>query len=293
MRKVKYLALILGGLGALSLASCGSSSDSNEVTFYHYGTTSELSNEFTSILANFTEETGIEVKRVPITKDNYNAAISQKMGGKKNDIDLLYLDQPLLAQYAKSGLIEDLSDYFTDDTSSEDEVVKVDGEEKFNQNAFYSSAWNTAIYNGKPYAIPLTLNTSILYYNLATIKAAGNYSSDEEALAAVNSIVTWSDLKDFVAGEGNYAGHKVNDLGSEYALFSGMGDGGYMGWYSQCYVASSGGTLFDRTTSTVLPNDDNTITDAFQMIKYMYDNSPKSIMNSSTGFKGDFLFSGW
>jgi ABC-type glycerol-3-phosphate transport system substrate-binding protein len=286
MRKVKYAALFLGGLGALSLASCGSSSDSNEVTFYHYGTTSELSNEFTSILADFTEESGIKVKRVPITKDNYNAAVSQKMGGKKNDIDLLYLDQPLLAQYAKSGLIENLSDYFTNDTSSSDEVVTVDGEEKFNQNAFYSSAWSTAVYDGKPYAIPLTLNTSILYYNLTTIKTAGNYSSDDEALEAVSSIATRSDLKDFVAGEGDYSGHKVNNLGSEYALFSGMGDGGYMGRYSQCYVASSGGELFDETTSSVLPNDDGTITDAFEMIKYMYDNSPKSIMNSSTGFKG-------
>ena len=72
---------------------------------------------------------------------------------------------------------------------------------------------------------------------------------------------------------------------SAYAL-GGMGSGGYMGWYTQCFVGAAGGKLYDESSKTVLPDDDGTVTSAFEMIKYMFDNSPETVYNSNTGFKG-------
>jgi ABC-type glycerol-3-phosphate transport system substrate-binding protein len=281
----RFLGIPLLTFWALGIVSCGSASNGT-LTFYHYAMTSALNTELEEKLTAFTAESGISVKHVPISKDNYDAAISTKLTSSKTGIDVLYLDQPLLAQYAKAGSIANLDDYVSDDVSYEDPTITVDGAEVFNKNAFYESAWKTAQYQGSTYAIPLTLNTSVLFYNLATIKAACSYDTDEEATSALSSIATWQDLKDFVNGAGDYSGHGVNGLGSSYAMFGGMGDGGYMGWYSQCFIAAAGGEMMDETTKVVLPDDDGSVTTAFEMIKYLYDRSPDSLINSSSGFTG-------
>ena len=274
------VALALGGCIAGSFAACGGSGgDDNTITFYHYAVTSALNTQLEEKLADFTEQTGINVRHIPVSKDNYNATISTRFTSSRNDMDVLYLDQPLLAQYANSNLLLNLDDYITQ-SSEDSETVAADNEAgfAFNQNAFNSSAWETTVYNGSVYGIPLTINTSVLFYNVATIREACGYSSDEEAIAAVNAIKTWDDLKQFSS--------QIDGLGSTYALFGGMGSGGYMGWYTQCFVGASGGKLYDDATKTVLPNDDGTITNAFEMIKYMFDNSPEEIYNSNSGFTG-------
>jgi len=273
------LTFVIGSALACSVAGCGGSggSGSDTITFYHYAMTNSLNEQLESKLSAFTEETGIKVKHVAVAKDNYNATITTKLTGKKKDIDVAYLDQPLLAQYASSSVLYKLDDYVI--TSSEAGETVEDGDSfKFNKSAFNESAWATAVYDGSVYAIPLTMNTSVLFYNTATIKAAGGYATDEEAIAAVEAIKTWSDLKTFA--------ERIEGLGTDYALFTGMSDGGYMGWYSQCFIAAAGGKLYDDTTKTVLPDDDGSVTRAFEMIKYMYDKSPEAIRNSTTSFTG-------
>lgn len=89
-------ALVLGCCIAGTVAGC-SGSDSNEITFYHYAVTNVLNTQLEQKLADFTESTGIKVKHVPIAKDNFNAAVSTKFTSSKKDMDVLYLDQPLLA----------------------------------------------------------------------------------------------------------------------------------------------------------------------------------------------------
>ncbi len=270
---------VVMGCAALGAAGCKPASGAEEVTFYHYSMTNTLKTQFDQKLKAFTEETGIKVKSVPIAKDSYNATISTKIGGKKKDIDLLYLDQPLLAQYANSNLLYKLDDHITEAEGVAETVAGAEeGSFLFNKNAFNESAWETAVYKDSVYAIPLTMNTSVFYYNVATIKAALKLSSDAEAIAAVEGVKTWDDLKAFAS--------RVDGLGTEYALFNRMSNGGYMGWYSQCFIAAAGGTLYDAETKTVLPDADGSVTRAFEMIKYMYDNSPEEICNSNTGFKG-------
>lgn len=261
-------------------AACGDNSD-EALVFYHYAMTSNLDKELAAKMNTFIQQTGIKVKRVPISKDNYNSAVNSKMTSTKKviDIDLMYLDQPSLAQFAAPGYIVNLDDYVTESNGDEETVAASnDVGFAFNKNAFQSKAWETTQFEGSTYAIPLTLNTSVLYYNVATIKAALGVESDEEAITAVESIKTWQDLKDFAA--------KIPNLGSKYALFGGMGNGGYLGWYSQVFVAAAGGTMYDAATKTVLPNDDGSVTKAFDMIKYLFDKSPKTIRDQTTGFKG-------
>ncbi len=270
------VAVVLGCAVIGSMTACGSGDGDNTVTFYHYSMTSKLNAQLEEKIADFTEQTGIKVKHVPVSKDNYNATISTKIGGRKKDIDILYLDQPLLAQYASSGLLYNLDGYITDGSGETETVSDGDGF-KFDRNAFNDSAWQTTVYNGSCYAVPLTMNTSVFYYNTATVKAALGLNTDAEAVAAVETVKTWDDLKAFAG--------RVSGLGTDYALFGGMSSGGYMGWYSQCFVAAAGGTMYDPATKTVFPDEEATES-AFEMIKYLYDNSPKEIYNSSTGFKG-------
>ena len=272
-------ALALGCCLAGTVAGCAGGTASDEITFYHYAVTNSLTTQLEQKLAGFTESTGIKVKRVAISKDNYKATVSTKFTSSKKDMDVLYLDQPLLAQYANSNLLYKLDDFVT--TSSEDaETVAVENSVgfKFNKNAFNESAWATTVYKNSVYGIPLTINTSVLFYNVATIKEACGLSTDDEAVAKVEGIKTWSDLKAFA--------NEINGLGTKYALFGGMGSGGYTGWYSQCFIGAAGGRLYDENTKTVLPDEDGSVRRAFDMIKYMFDNSPEALYNSSSGFTG-------
>ena len=251
---------------------------SEEVTFYYYAMQTGLNTELQAKLNAFTEKTGIKVKPVPISKDNYNTSVTTKLTSKNPGIDVMYLDQPNLAQYATPGYILNLDEYVTT-SSSEEGTVEANNDVgfAFNKNAFIGSAWQTTQLNGSTYAIPLTLNTSVLYYNVKTIAQATGLSEDA-AIAAVEAIKTWDDLKTFAEG--------INGIGSTYALFGGMGNGGYLGWYSQVFVAAAGGTMYDAASKTVLPNNDGSVTRAFEMIKYLFDKSPKSIRDTSTGFTG-------
>lgn len=278
-RIFKIGAAVLAGCMVLPMAACGNKDDANTITFYHYSIVNSLNDELEEKLATFTEQTGITVKHVPVSKDNYGAMLSTKLTSSKKDMDVLYLDQPLLAQYANSNLLYDISGYVTA-AGTDAEAVDADNSVgfSFNSDAFIDSAWQTTLYKGKVYGIPLTVNTSVLFYNVATIKEACGYETDAQAIAAVEDIKTWDDLKQFASG--------IDGLGSKYALFGGMGSGGYMGWYSQCFISAAGGKLYDEATGTVLPNDDGSVTRAFEMIKYLFDNSPETLYNSNSGFKG-------
>ena len=248
------------------------------VVFYYYGVESTLKTEFEAKIEKFEKETGIKVKPIGITKDSYNASMMTKITSKKADIDLVYLDQPLIAQYSSN--LMNLDEYIVDNAESDEPILSAENNVgfKFNKNAFTKGAWNTNVYEGSVYGLPLTITSSVLFYNVATIKEALGLATDEEAIAKVNAIKSWKDLESFAK--------EVDGLGSKYALFGGMGDGGYMGWYSQCFIGAAGGKLYDEQTKTVLPNDNGEITDAFNMIKYLYDNSPESLRNSVEGFKG-------
>ncbi|MDE7158057.1 MAG: extracellular solute-binding protein, partial [Clostridiales bacterium] len=252
------VALLLAGCVAGTLAGCGGGSGDGELVFYHYAATNELTTQLEQKLSEFTEKTGIKVKHVPVSKDNYDATLTTKFTSKKKDMDVLYLDQPRLAQYANSNLLYKLDDYVTESSAETETVADSNAAGfKFNKNAFNSSAWATTIYQNSIYGIPLTINTSVLFYNLATVKEACGLSSDAEAVAKVNAIKTWDDLKTFA--------ESIEGMGSTYALFGGMGSGGYMGWYSQCFIGAAGGKRYDEATKTVLPNEDGSVERAFEM----------------------------
>lgn len=287
MKKI-VVTLLLVAIVACSLVfvlvACNSGGGSDAVTFYYYtvgdaGLTAQLNQK----LADFTALTGIKVQPIGIAKDNYNSAISTKFTSRKTDMDVLYLDQPRLAQYASSNLLYNLDDYVTVDPSDA-ETVEVEGMTLFNKNAFSSSAWETTVYNGSTYAIPLTLNTSVLYYNISTVKEALKLQDDEAVKERMNSIKTWADVDSLVADIKAAQGEAA--FTSKYALLNGLGESGYLGWYSQCFIASAGGQMYDPAGKQVLPDADGTATLALTKLKEWMDLSPKSIYNTNTAFTG-------
>lgn len=266
------------------LVGCGKTADSEAVTFYYYtvgnaGLTAQLNQK----LADFTAKTGIKVQPIGIAKDNYNSAISTKFTSKKTDMDVLYLDQPRLAQYASSNLIYALDEYVTTD-STDSETVEQGDKVLFNKNAFNASAWETTVYNGSTYAIPLTLNTSVLFYNVKTVTEALGLTDEQAAVARMETIKTWADVDKLVADI--KAKHGDSAFSSKYALLNGLGESGYLGWYSQCFIASAGGKMYDPQSKVVLPDEDGTATEGLTKLKEWMDLSPKSIYNTNTAFTG-------
>jgi multiple sugar transport system substrate-binding protein len=90
--------------------------------------------------------------------------------------DLMIVDNPDHARYAAAGALADLTD-----------KVKAWGQ----GDQFLSGPWNSTIWKGKNYGIPLGSNTVVLWINTDMAKAAG--------LDVNNPPKTWTDFEDWAA----------------------------------------------------------------------------------------------
>lgn len=139
-----------------SLCLVGCKKDKTEDTLYfmaYQPATNEAKSIYTSILTEFTNETGYKVKPIFVPKDNYNTKIRNNFRSKTAYPDVFYLDQPVLADYVDQCL--NLDEGFFDDN--------------FPQDAFFQSALDTTVYNGSTYAVPLSLTSSVLLYNKSLV----------------------------------------------------------------------------------------------------------------------------
>lgn len=90
--------------------------------------------------------------------------------------DLMIVDNPDNARYAAAGALADLTD-----------KVKAWGE----GDQFLPGPWNSTIWNGKNYGIPLGSNTVVLWINTDMAKAAG--------LDVANPPKTWDEFENWAA----------------------------------------------------------------------------------------------
>ncbi len=90
--------------------------------------------------------------------------------------DILVVDNPDNARYASTGALADLTDR-----------VKAWGQ----GDKYFPGPWNSTIFDGKNYGIPLGSNTIVLWINADLAKAAG--------LDVANPPKTWDDLTNWAA----------------------------------------------------------------------------------------------
>ncbi len=202
-------------------------------------------NALKELLAEFTEETGINVRLQATVKDKYDSTFKSAISRGNFKPDLAYMDQPLIATYASAGSIIQLDeyiDYYEIDTS-----------------VYNQAAYGTNVYNKHTYGLPLNITASVLLYNKDLV-------SEEEV---PNSLDEWVNV----------------ETDSGVALFEGVGSGGYAGWYFQSFLENCGGKLYDEATNTVAFNSAEGIKAATYIRDlYRMDTNDDTIRTSANAF---------
>lgn len=252
--KKKLVSLLLAVVMVVAvvgvLVACGPGDDPDTINFLAYAPANEQAKTiYNDILKEFTKETGINVKPVYVPKDNYNTKLSGNFKSKSKP-DVFYLDQPMLADYAEYCLDLDKANFFAAETATEG----------LKKSDFFSSAMDTAVYNGKCYAVPLSLTSSVLLYNKSLVS---------------NVPQNWDDWKAMSVTSGK-------------ALFGGIGSGGYASWYFQAFLKSAGGEMISGNQPVFNSTESQA---AVQMIVDLYAKSPKSVRESTNAFtNGNVMF---
>jgi len=254
MKTKKLVSLLLAVVMIVAMvgviAACTPTDDSETINFLAYAPANEQAKTlYNNILKAFTEETGINVKPVYVPKDNYNTKLSGNFKSKSKP-DVFYLDQPMLADYAEYCLDLDEAKFFAEESATEG----------LKKSDFFSSAMDTAVYNGKCYAVPLSLTTSVLLYNKSIVSAVPQ---------------NWDEWKAMAPASGK-------------ALFGGISSGGYASWYFQAFLKSAGGEMISGNQPVFNSTESQT---AVQMIVDLYAKSTKSIRESTNAFtNGNVMF---
>jgi multiple sugar transport system substrate-binding protein len=113
----------------------------------------------------------VEWQTVPF--DSLNSTVDARVTNKAGDPDVYWADQPRISALAARGEAQDLTSVFAKDKS-----------------AFDTSAYNTGLFKGKLYALPIANSTQLLYYNKDLLKKAGLPAPS----ASVNHRMTWEQL---------------------------------------------------------------------------------------------------
>jgi ABC-type glycerol-3-phosphate transport system substrate-binding protein len=141
------------------LSSCNNESsesesegNSNALTFFAYQPDTQAKQDaYKSLIAKFTEQTGIDVKVNFVSKDDYNTSIRTALLSTKKP-DIAYLDQPLTSNFVYDGYLADLTD-------------KIAASETLSTYEYFKGAYDTTVIGGKKYAVPFTITTSVLFVN--------------------------------------------------------------------------------------------------------------------------------
>jgi multiple sugar transport system substrate-binding protein len=149
----------------LGLSACGGDSTASQsdgdvtLSFWAYQPSQQTDQEaFKTLISNFTAESGIKVKLNLVVKDSYNTALTSALTSRSKP-DMAYLDQPLIADFAKKKQIIDLTSYLKDDAD-------------FSSTRFFDGAYKTCLYNGLQYGVPLNMTSTVLFYNTDIVTTA-------------------------------------------------------------------------------------------------------------------------
>lgn len=254
LKKILSVALIssITAASMTMLTGCGgdssSESESDGLSFWAYEPQSlEDKKDFESLIAKYTEDTGVKVKVSFIPKDSFNTKLNSALANGKGP-DVSYLDQPRMAEFGSDGTLVELTD-------------KVKSSETVSEDMFFSSAYDTCILNGKSYGVPLTITTSVFLYNKSLVNE-NNLPKDWDDMIKIAKEVSANPTK---------------------AAFDGIGTGGYSSWYFQAFLCSAGGSYTNEDMTQLRFNDANGVA-ACQFLVDMYKYSPEEIRNSSSAF---------
>lgn len=253
-KKIAIILAIIMIVAVLStvLVACGDSDedsgDGTSIRFLYYEPNTTEAQN--AMKAMFNKFTAeTGIKVIPIpTKKDSYNKVIQTNMMTKKQADVFYLDQPMLGTYSRYCLNLD-EGFFAEE-----------GEEGLHLSDFYDVAVDTVKYNGNVLAVPFSLTTSILLYNKSLVSSVPK---------------SWEEWRNM-------------SVPSDVALFGGIGNAGYAGWYFQGFLKSAGGDLLSG--NQVVFNNEKGVA-AGQMIKDLYSKSPSGIRGSNNAFtNGKVMF---
>lgn len=151
-----------GSTAANQAAASGGSALPITLTFWdHSQQAVDLANAYVKAAADFkTLYPNVTVNIQTTPYDQYHDKLMTALKGGTGP-DIMGLDQIWVPEFASAGVLLPLDDLVAKSTA-------------VNQNAFYPSAWDTTLWKGKQYAVPLGVDVwSMLVWNPDLFKAAG------------------------------------------------------------------------------------------------------------------------
>jgi len=223
-----------------ALRAMPSARAANEVTFWSTFTAPGIDQVGDVVKAYNAQSSGAQVNLVqipPAQVTDVTKLMTAVRGGTGPDMYLL--DRFIVAQYAATGLLQDLSSLGADDIIGN----------------YVPFAQAEASYSGKVYALPFDTDTRALYYNKTLLTGAG---LDPTEFDQANGPVTWDRLAE-VANQLNKQDSNGNYTQVGFVPWNGQG------WH-YTYGFSFGGKFFDYTNCQVSPDDANVVA-AFQWVQ--------------------------
>lgn len=218
------------------------------ITFWIYeGTSVEGEAIIEELMLDFTNKTGYEVNVVSIPKDDFSQKLAASTAIGENP-DVGYMDQPLVAMYASSDSLMDV----TEKMASDDTVTKED---------FYQGAFETNLVGDKLYGLPLNHTTVAIFYNKDLVENVP--STWDEWLAESKRI------------------YEANN--GEVAAFEQMWGGGGGAWLFPAFVHNAGGAMVNAD-STACTFAEEPGVEAVQLILDLYEYSPLEVRTASNAF---------
>lgn len=145
----------------------------------------------TDFIEDWAEERGVEVSMEGYPFDQLFETIEIRQEAEASDIDVIFVDGPVNANYAERGFILPLDDYFT-----EAEL-----------ETWAPESLEAGMHNGSLYSAPLNNSSQVLYYNRDLLEEAGI----DPPSADVEDRWTWDELVE--------AAREVDALGDNISGF--------------------------------------------------------------------------
>lgn len=173
-------------------------SAATEISFEAY---SNYEKPLTKVVEAFEQEhPDIKVKMNLVPIDQLTETIEIKLSSKAKDMDVLFVDTPLVMNYAVKGYLEPL-----------DSLIAADAKDKWT-----TSAVQTVSYKDQLMAAPMNSSSQVLYYNKDIFDKKGiPYPAEDKRM-------TWEEVRDLaeqLTSDGVY-GFSFEQVGKAYQLLA-------------------------------------------------------------------------
>jgi len=236
MRKSRLIAgIVTAVVAAGTVTACssgsGSSSDDGTLTFMFRGGDDEKK-AYQEAIDRFTEDTGVKVKMIVTSADQYAQKLQAAVAGNKVP-DVFYIEQASLQSYVGSGVLMDITDQVAE------QGVDLDNIWPYGVDSYRFDGTTQGTPDGKLYGLPKDIGPFAFGYNADMLKKAGIDRPDPD------KPLTWDEWLTMC--------QKLTQDTDGDGETDQWGTGLNVQWNSQAFVWSNGGdwTNEDHTKVTV------------------------------------------